>query len=118
MTQADRIRKEIEAFTVRVAQFKSAFYSRQIYKYQTGTQNAYILLDAAAGELAKLRKESVQFAELASIFELTDAMSPVTTALKELRDDMVAIKDVWDCIAMCDTQFQVSGFCQCFWRKQ
>lgn len=61
--------------------------------------------------MAKLKKECSQFAELASIFELTDAMGPVTAALKELSVDLVAAKDVWDCISMCEIQFQVSDRC-------
>lgn len=67
------------------------------------------MLDTAAGEMTKLRKECGQFAELASILELTDAIGPVTAAIKELSEDLVAVKDVWDCTALCDTQFQVSS---------
>lgn len=88
-------------------QYKAAFHSRPVYKYATGCETAYSQLNAAAGELAKLRKECSQFAELASIFELTDAMGPVTAAIKELSEDLVAVKDVWDCTMMCEVQFQV-----------
>jgi hypothetical protein len=108
-TQADRIRKDIEAFSDRVQQCKSTFHSRPVYKFSTGTAAAYAMLDAAAAELAKLRKDSKQFAELASIFELTDAMVPITAALQELFDDLVAIKDSWDCTMMCEVQFHVSN---------
>lgn len=106
-TQAQRIRKDIEAFTARVGQYKTAFHSNSLYKFATGCEAAYGQLNTAAAELAKLRKECSQCAELASIFELTDAMGPVTAALKELHEDLVAVKDVWDCTMLCETQFQV-----------
>jgi hypothetical protein len=106
-TQAERIRKDIDAFTARVGQYKTAFHSNPLYKFVTGCEAAYGQLNTAAAELAKLRKECSQCAELASIFELTDAMGPVTAALKELHEDLVAVKDVWDCTMLCETQFQV-----------
>eukprot|EP00882_Tetradesmus_deserticola_P010125 GHRQ01010697.1.p1 GENE.GHRQ01010697.1~~GHRQ01010697.1.p1 ORF type:complete len:387 (+),score=127.04 GHRQ01010697.1:1021-2181(+) len=105
-TQADRIRKDIDAFTTRVVQYKKAFRSNSLYKFATGCEAAYSQLNTAATELAKLRKECSQCAELASIFELTDAMGPVTAAFKELHEDLVAVKGVWDCIMLCETQFQ------------
>eukprot|EP00879_Flechtneria_rotunda_P017284 GHRR01018106.1.p1 GENE.GHRR01018106.1~~GHRR01018106.1.p1 ORF type:complete len:1124 (+),score=375.49 GHRR01018106.1:243-3374(+) len=108
--QADKIREDIEAFTARVLQYKAVFHTKLFYKHCTGAAAAYPLLDTAASELAKLRKECIQFAELASIFELTDAMAPADAAIRELYEDLVSVKDVWDCTMMCEVQFQA-------WRK-
>jgi len=107
VNQADRIRKDIEAFTTRVQQHKSSFALHVLYKYATGYTAAYPMLDAAAADLAKLSKECKHYTELASVFELTSVVAPVTEAIKELYEQLVAVKDVWDCCMMCDVQFQV-----------
>lgn len=106
-SQAQRIRKDIDAFTHRVQQHKTAFASHVLYKYSTGYTAAYPMLDAAAADLAKLSKECAHQTELASVFELTSAVAPVTEAIKELYEQLVAVKDVWDCCMLCDIQFQV-----------
>lgn len=110
-SQAERIRKDIDAFTARVQQHKAAFASHVLYKYSTGYTAAYPMLDAAAADLAKLSKECAHQTELASVFELTSAVAPVTEAIKELYEQLVAIKDVWDCCMLCDVQFQVRSLC-------
>lgn len=107
VNQAERIRKDIDAFTTRVQQHKAAFAAHTLYKYATGYAAAYPMLDAAAADLAKLTKECKQFTELASVFELTNAVQPVSDAIKELYAQLVAVKDVWDCCMMCEVQFQV-----------
>jgi hypothetical protein len=109
VSQADRIRKDIDAFTHRVQQHKASFASHVLYKYSTGYAAAHPMLDAAAAALAKLSKECKHFTELASVFELTNAVVPVTEAIKELFEQLVAVKDVWDCCMMCHVQFQVSN---------
>lgn len=106
-SQAERIRRDIDAFAGRVAQHKASFRSHALYKYATGYTAAYPMLDTAAAELAKLRKDCGQFAELGSVFELTELVTPITTAIKELYEDLVAVKDVWDCCMLCDVQLQV-----------
>lgn len=107
VSQADRIRKDIDAFTHRVQQHKASFASHALFKYSTGYAAAYVMLDAAAADLAKLSKECNNFKELASVFELTNAVAPVTEAIKELYEQLVAVKDAWDCCTMCAVQFQV-----------
>lgn len=114
VSQADRIRKDIDAFTHRVQQHKANFATHVLYKYSTGYTAAYPMLDAAAADLAKLVKECKNYTELASVFELTNAVAPVTEAIKELYEQLVAVKDAWDCCMMCDVQFQVSSFV-CSW---
>jgi hypothetical protein len=114
-SQADRICRDIDTFWGRVAQQRAAFQGSAVHKHATGYAAAYLLLDAAASDLAKLRKECSHFAELASVFELSGAVAPITTAIKEAFDDLVAVKDVWDCNAMCEVQFKVrrGGSCCC-----
>jgi hypothetical protein len=111
VSQADRIRKDIDAFTHRVQQHKASFASHALFKYSTGYAAAYPMLDTAAADLAKLSKECNHFKELASVFELTNAVAPVTEAIKELYEQWVAVKDAWDCCTMCAVQFQASFDC-------
>lgn len=35
----------------------------------------------------------------------TDAVEPIARELAEARDDLVAVKDVWDCAQLCELQF-------------
>jgi acyl transferase domain-containing protein len=106
-SQADRIRREIDAFTARVQQHKASFASHMLFKHSTGCDAAYPMLDAAAADLAKLSKECKHFTELSSVFELSAAVVPVTEAIKELYEQLVALKDAWDCNMLCDVQFKV-----------
>lgn len=64
-------------------------------------------MDAAATELAKLRKECDRFHELASVFELAGAVVPIAASITETLDDLSAVKDVWDCAMLCEVQFKV-----------
>jgi len=48
-------------------------HSRPYLAWSTGAAAAYPALDAAAAELAKLRKECDRFAELARMFDLAGA---------------------------------------------
>lgn len=105
--QADRIRREIDAFTARVQQHKASFATHVPFKHSTGCDAAYPMLDAAAADLAKLSKECKHFTELSSVFELSAAAVPVTEAIKELYEQLVAVKDAWDCNMLCNVQFQV-----------
>lgn len=104
--QAERIRKDIDAFTARVAQQRAAFREQPLFRFATGASAAYPLLDAAAAELAKLRREAVHFGELAGVFELADALAPACAGLGELREQLVAVKDVWDAVRVCESQFE------------
>lgn len=111
-SQADRIRREIDAFTARVQQHKASFAAHVLFKHSTGCAAAYPMLDAAAADLVKLSKECKHFTELSSVFELCAAVVPVTEAIKELYEQLVAVKDAWDCNMLCDVQFQVRKLLQ------
>jgi dynein heavy chain len=106
--EADRIRIEIQHFGEKIKQYKASFRSRPFFKYATGHGAAYPALDAAAVEVAKLRKDCDHYAELASIFELTGVVAPITSAIKDIADELNAVKDVWDCAMLCELQFQVT----------
>jgi hypothetical protein len=95
-----------------VAKHKAAFRTHALYKAATGYAAAYPLLDAAAGELAKLRNECAHFAKLGSVLELADAVAPITAAIGEAFEDLAAVKDVWDCSMMCEVQLKVRVACE------
>ena len=109
MQEAERIRAEIQQFGEKIKQYKASFNSRPFFKYATGYAAAYPALDAASIEMAKLRKDCDHYAELASIFELTGAVAPITAAIKDVAEGLNAVKDVWDCAMLCELQFHVSG---------
>ncbi|GBF96391.1 dynein heavy chain axonemal [Raphidocelis subcapitata] len=103
--QAERIRGDVAGFGARVAAARASLKSRPYMAWATGATAAYAALDAAAAELAKLQRECERFAELARMFDLADAVDPITEQLAEARDDLVAAKDVWDCAQLCELQF-------------
>ncbi len=69
-SQAERIRGDLAAFGGRVAAARASLKARPYLAWSTGAAAAYPALDAAAAELAKLRKECDRFAELARMFDL------------------------------------------------
>ncbi|KAI8464229.1 MAG: flagellar alpha dynein [Monoraphidium minutum] len=103
-TQAEKIRADVAAFGGRVAAARASLKARPYLSWATGAAAAYPALDAAAAAVAKLRKECDRFAELARMFELADAVEPISEQLTEARDELVAIKDVWDCAQLCELQ--------------
>jgi hypothetical protein len=71
--QAERIRADIASFGGRVTATRASLRTRPYLSWATGAAAAYPAMDAAAAELAKLRKECDRFAELARMFELAGA---------------------------------------------
>lgn len=80
--KGEDIKKEIETFAAKVRNYRADFRRRGFFKYATGFDGAYPLLDAAAHELAELKKECDRLSELASVFEFPQAIEPVTVAIK------------------------------------
>lgn len=104
--KAEDIKKEIETFSAKVRHYKMDFGKRSYYKFGTGYNNAYSELDAVSREVAEIQKECVRLVELAAVFEFPQLVDPVKTSLKEIAEDMVAVKDVWDTVMLCELQFQ------------
>lgn len=73
--QAERIRGEIAGFTAAATAACAVLKARPYAQWATGAAAAYALVDAAAAELAKLKKECDRFAELACVFELAGALT-------------------------------------------
>jgi hypothetical protein len=65
------MRANISAFGSKVAAARTSLRARPYVEWSTGAHAAYTALDAAATELAKLRKECDRFVELARMFDLT-----------------------------------------------
>ena len=65
--------------------------------------------DAAASLQAKalteLNDELASHARLASTFDFAEAATEARNRIKDIKDELVMAKDVWDTVLLCDRQF-------------
>ncbi|KAK9817742.1 hypothetical protein WJX72_001478 [[Myrmecia] bisecta] len=103
--EAERIKGELRSFKTRVDDYRRKFRNRSFFKYTTGPGKAYAEIDQVAAECAELDAEVAKYTQLANMFECPALIQPVLEAVKETREDLIQVKDVWDVSSLCETQF-------------
>jgi dynein heavy chain, axonemal len=105
-SEGERIKQEIDAYGHKVRQYKIQFKHRSFFKYATGYAAAYPELDRVAAELEGLKTELLHFRELANVFEFPQLIETINGHIRELLEDLVMAKDVWDTVMLCELQFK------------
>ncbi|XP_060681399.1 dynein axonemal heavy chain 11-like isoform X1 [Hemiscyllium ocellatum] len=92
------IRKRCVAFVAKQVEFREKFQVEAPFTFNSA--NPYTLLDKANQELTTLEEETIQMQESATLFEVT---VPEYKQLKQCRQDIVLLKQLWNIIVYVKT---------------
>jgi dynein heavy chain len=103
--EGERIKGRIQEFATKVDEYRRAFLDRSFFFYKTGYTTAYPELGSTNAELMELEKETGELKGLADMFEFPEIIVPTMDVMKECREDLGLVKDVWDTSALVEQQF-------------
>jgi len=103
--EALKIRTNIQAFTDRMKDERRKFEQKAFYKFSTGSDAAYGQVLETLEELNVLEHQGASLKEYSVIFEFPELMKAPFDVLSRCKEDLIAIKGMWDNLAMIEYQF-------------
>eukprot|EP00698_Gefionella_okellyi_P011840 TRINITY_DN3147_c1_g1_i1.p1 TRINITY_DN3147_c1_g1~~TRINITY_DN3147_c1_g1_i1.p1 ORF type:complete len:4456 (-),score=1211.74 TRINITY_DN3147_c1_g1_i1:43-11907(-) len=100
--EVKRIKTLELAFEAEIRAFAGKLGQTPAFRFATGFQDAYREIDQLNLEMRKLEERRHEIQRKQMLFELATQEFPL---LNECRPDVVLLKQVWDVVALVDTQF-------------
>jgi hypothetical protein len=111
--EAEKIRAEVEKFTMKIKGYQRDLAEKSLMKAETGVDRAYAVAGEVKTELRRLDAELAGLVGFATVFEFLEITDGAKSVAKTLHGDLGVMVQLWHFIAM--VEFQMGVWNQTKW---